>query len=116
MDDSHYGRSNSAYDQDSIQDDDPPPKRSRMSDARLVAIVAIAIAAFSTLIAFFSPNWLASERRFYGAKFVKLGLWETCFRSYSSPYDYDFHKYYVGCRWIFAFEYQNIRGLLLPGK
>ena len=106
---------NYSYDQDSIQDD-PPPKRARMSDARLVAIVAIAITAIATLIAFFSPNWLASERRFYGAAFVKLGLWETCFRSYVSPFDYDLIKYYAGCRWIFADEYQNIRSLLMPGN
>lgn len=87
-----------------------------MSDARLVALVAIGITALATIIGFFSPNWLASERRFFGATFVKLGLWETCFRSYVSPYDYDLVKYYVGCRWIFADEYQNIRGLLMPGN
>ena len=86
-----------------------------MSDARLVAVVAIVIAAIATWIAFVSPNWLASERRFYGAHFVKLGLWETCFRSFSSPDDYEMVKYYAGCRWIFADEYQNIRSFLMPG-
>ena len=108
---------NNSYDQESIQDDQPEQKqRDRMSDARLVAIVAISITAISTFIAFFSPNWLASERRLYGMKFVKLGLWETCFRSFNSPYDLEYRKYYAGCRWIFADEYQNIRGLLMPGK
>lgn len=110
---------NYSYDQESIEDerdDDGPPKRARMSDARLVAIVAIAITAISSCLAFFSPNWLASERRFYGAVFVKLGLWETCFRSFVSPFDLEMVKYYAGCRWIFADEYQNIRHLLMPGN
>lgn len=93
-----------------------PRRRRHVSDARLVALVAIAICALATFIAFFSPNWLASERRLYGAKFVKLGLWETCFRSYHSPEDFDLVKYYVGCRWIFAEEYQNIKHILMPGK
>ncbi len=112
----------SNYDGDSIEDDrveregEALDKRERMTDARLVAVVAIAITALSTFIAFFSPNWLASERRFYGAVFVKLGLWETCFRSYVSPYDLDMAKYYAGCRWIFANEYQDIRGLLMPSN
>ena len=112
-------RSSSNYEQESIRDETDPEyqrkQRPRMSDARLVAIVVIVITAISSFIAFFSPNWLASERRFYGAVFVKLGLWETCFRSLVAPEDYEMLKYYAGCRWIFADEYQNIRHFLMPG-
>ncbi|KAH9510807.1 hypothetical protein DERF_009313 [Dermatophagoides farinae] len=90
-------------------------KRKRMSDARIVAIAATTITAISAFIAFFSQYWLASERRLYGAKFVRLGLWATCFRSYVSPEDYEMSKYYAGCRWIFAEEYQNIKHILMPG-
>lgn len=92
------------------------PKRARLTDARIVAITATAICAITTIIAFFGPNWLASERRLYGIKFVRLGLWVTCFRSFHSPEDYDMVKYYVGCRWIFADEYQKIRHILMPGN
>ncbi len=86
----------------------------RMSDARVGALAVTAICSISTLIAFCTPNWLASDRRLYGANFVKLGLWETCFRSFRSPDDDDLTKYYSGCRWIFAEEYQNIRYFLMP--
>lgn len=90
-------------------------RRHRMSDSRIVALAATAICALSTFIAFFTPNWLASEKRLYGAKFVRLGLWATCFRSFVSPEDYEMVKYYAGCRWIFAEEYQNIKHILMPG-
>ncbi|RWS31635.1 claudin domain containing protein-like protein [Leptotrombidium deliense] len=86
----------------------------RMSDARIAVVFVTSFAFIATLIAFFSPNWLASERRFYGAEFDKLGLWETCFRSLRGADDLEFRKYYSGCRWIFAAEYQNIRGFLQP--
>lgn len=90
-------------------------RRRRMSDSRIVALAATTICALSTFIAFFTPNWLASEKRLYGAKFVRLGLWATCFRSFVSPEDYEMVKYYAGCRWIFAEEYQNIKHILMPG-
>ncbi|XP_054161055.1 uncharacterized protein LOC128959138 isoform X2 [Oppia nitens] len=89
-------------------------ERHRMTDARIAALVVTAICSVSTLIGFVTPNWLASDRRLYGANFVKLGLWETCFRSYHNPDDYDLTKYYSGCRWIFADEYYTIRHLLMP--
>lgn len=87
-----------------------------LSDARISLLAVIAIGGISTLIAFVSPYWLVSDRRLYGAEFVRLGLWETCFRSLRGPYDYEYRKYYSGCRWIFADEYQNIRGFLMPGS
>ncbi|XP_053206272.1 uncharacterized protein LOC128390560 [Panonychus citri] len=89
-----------------------------MSDARLSALAALALAFISTLIAFSTPYWLASDRRYYGAEFDKLGLWETCFRSIKNPYDFLYFKYYSGCRWVFSYEYSdgqtNLRDFLLP--
>lgn len=63
-------------------------------------------------IAFVTPNWLDSDRRYYGAVFVKLGLWETCFRSFHDPNDLNQRKYYAGCRWILTDEYQKLRGFI----
>lgn len=86
----------------------------RISDARAAALAVIFFCSVASLIAFVTPNWLASDRRLYGASFVKLGLWETCFRSIRGPFDDDYTKYYSGCRWIFAEEYQKIRSFLMP--
>ena len=91
-------------------------RSTRMSDARIGAIAVLAFSFLMTVIAFFTPYWLASERRLYGAEFDKLGLWETCFRSLRGPNDVEYSKYYSGCRWIFFYEYKNIRGFLLPGQ
>lgn len=86
------------------------------SDARVAVIAAMALGGVCTILAFFSPYWLVSDSRLYGAEFVRLGLWETCFRSLRGPDDFEFSKYFSGCRWIFREEYQSIRGFLLPGS
>ncbi|RWS12448.1 claudin domain containing protein-like protein [Dinothrombium tinctorium] len=86
----------------------------RKSDARIAAIAVTGFAFIVTVIAFFTPYWLASERRFYGSEFDKLGLWETCFRSIHSKDDLEMRKFYSGCRWIFAEEYRNLNDLLFP--
>ena len=87
----------------------------KRSDARVSVLSVMALGASLSFIAFVSPNWLASDTRLYGAEFVKLGLWETCFRSFKGPYDTEYRKYFAGCRWIFREEYQSIRGFLMPG-
>lgn len=83
---------------------------------RLSVFIILAIALVLTTIAFFSTNWLEVEKRYYGAKFKKLGLWRMCFNSFSAPDDSQYRKFYVGCRWIFADEYKPIRKFLLPGS
>ena len=90
-------------------------ERNKLSDARAGALAVTAFTFLITLIAFCSPYWLASDRRLYGQEFDKLGLWVTCFRSLRGPQDLEYTKYYSGCRWIFFYEYKNIRGFLLPG-
>lgn len=86
------------------------------SQLKLTIYIILGVALILTSIAFFSSNWLEVERRFYGSKFRKLGLWRMCFNSYSAPDDFQFKKFYVGCRWIFADEYRPIRRFLLPGS
>lgn len=83
---------------------------------KLTIYIILAVALVLTAIAFFSTNWLEVERRYYGSKFKKLGLWRMCFNSFSAPDDFQFKKFYVGCRWIFADEYRPIRKFLLPGS
>lgn len=85
------------------------------SDARVSVLAVLALGAISTFLAFVTPNWLASDTRLYGAEFLKLGLWETCFRSFRGIDDTEFRKYFAGCRWIFREEYQTIRSFLMPG-
>lgn len=89
---------------------------SEATQLRLTVFIILVVAFVLTSIAFFSTNWLEVERRYYGSKFKKLGLWRMCFNSYSAPDDYQFRKFYVGCRWIFADEYKAIRKFLLPGR
>lgn len=84
------------------------------SQLKLTVYIIFTVALVLISIAFFSTNWLEAERRYYGSKFKKLGLWRMCFNSYSAPDDYQFKKFYVGCRWIFAEEYRPIRKFLLP--
>ncbi|KAJ8951818.1 hypothetical protein NQ318_019791 [Aromia moschata] len=76
----------------------------------VVAFVLIAV-AFST------PSWLVSDYRITGAKLNRLGLWAHCFRSLADPYDTSYHRFFVGCRWIydpFTTGYDQIRGYLVP--
>jgi len=86
----------------------------RRSDARVSVLAVLALGASLSFLSFVTPNWLASDTRLYGAEFVKLGLWETCFRSFRGPHDFEYRKYFAGCRWIFREEYQTIRSFLLP--
>lgn len=90
--------------------------RNSRSDARFSVLAIMALGSSVSIAAFFTPNWLASDTRLYGTEFVKLGLWETCFRSLKGPDDLEFRKYFSGCRWIFREEYQSIRSFLTPGQ
>lgn len=85
------------------------------SELRIAIFIILTVALVLTGIAFFTSNWLEAERRYYGSKFKRLGLWRMCFNSYSAPDDFQLKKFYVGCRWVFADEYKPIRKFLLPG-
>lgn len=87
--------------------------------ATSLRIAANGFAAFcfaAIFIAFVTPYWLNSDRRYYGAVFLRLGLWETCFRSFHDPTDLAQRKYYAGCRWILTDEYQKLRGFIEQRK
>ena len=86
------------------------------SQLKLTVYIILAVALVLIGVGFFSSNWLEVERRYYGSKFRKLGLWRMCFNSYNAPDNYQIKKFYVGCRWIFADEYKPIRQFLLPGS
>lgn len=70
----------------------------------------------SLLVAFVTPYWLKCDYRYYGAVFLRMGLWETCFRSFHDPYDLRLKKYYAGCRWILTKEYNSLRGFIEQRK
>lgn len=90
--------------------------RANLTQLRLTIVAVLAVALILIALAFFSSNWLESERRYYGSKFKRLGLWRMCFNSFSAPDDTQFRKFYVGCRWVFADEYKPIRRFILPGS
>lgn len=86
--------------------------RFKASRVRLFAN-GFAVFCFAVIfLSFVTPYWLISDRRYYGAVFVRLGLWETCFRSFHDPDDLAMRKYYAGCRWILTDEYQKLRSFI----
>ncbi|KAK8778102.1 hypothetical protein V5799_020557 [Amblyomma americanum] len=69
-----------------------------MSLGRKAGYLFTAMSLVLVFIAFTTPYWLASDPRVYSAQLLRLGLWETCFRSFADPRDLNMEKYYVGCR------------------
>lgn len=84
------------------------------SQLRLVTVYLLSVTTILISFAFFSSNWLEAERRYYGSKFRKLGLWTFCFNSFSAKDDRMFRKFYVGCKWVYSEDYKLIRSYLLP--
>ncbi|KAG8185108.1 hypothetical protein JTE90_014583 [Oedothorax gibbosus] len=80
--------------------------------ARGLAVFSFA----SVLLSFVTPYWLKCDKRYYGGVFLRMGLWETCFRSFHDPYDVKLRKYYAGCRWILTHEYNTLRGFIEQRK
>ncbi|XP_022669068.1 uncharacterized protein LOC111265080 [Varroa jacobsoni] len=81
-------------------------------DGRAGGIMFAHVGFVATFLAFVTPYWLKSDFRAYSAQFLRTGLWETCFRSHSSPDDLEQRKFYVGCRWILTYEYNRLRDTL----
>ncbi|UYV80228.1 pck [Cordylochernes scorpioides] len=65
------------------------------------------------IIAFASPYWLESYSNTH-SEFVRLGLWEACFRDYRHP-PYQYDEKFNGCHWYYSYKFQNIRDWLQPG-
>lgn len=85
-----------------------PPASGLLLGAGLVAYLATVL----LLISFASPYWLESYQE-ANAEFVRLGLWDVCFRNYRHP-SYQYDETFNGCHWIHSYTYQNIRDWLLP--
>lgn len=87
-----------------------PPASGLLLGAGLVAYLATVL----LLISFASPYWLESYQE-ANAEFVRLGLWDVCFRNYRHP-SYQYDETFNGCHWIHSYAYQNIRDWLLPSE
>ncbi|KAL3892219.1 hypothetical protein ACJMK2_004449 [Sinanodonta woodiana] len=78
----------------------------------LVSFGLCCLCTLFTVIGFSSPNWLESYSESQST-FVRLGLWEACFRNYRNDRD-QLAKTYDGCWWIFSYEYRPIWQWLSP--
>ncbi|XP_022237132.1 uncharacterized protein LOC106477097 isoform X3 [Limulus polyphemus] len=85
----------------------------KTSGALLTGSILAFVAGVLLLISFSSPYWLVSYPETY-SEFVRLGLWDVCFRNYRHP-PYQYDEKFDGCHWIFSYKYQNIRDWLQPG-
>lgn len=85
---------------------------SQLSLGRKAGYGFAAISFVLVFVAFSTPYWLASDPRVYSAQLLRLGLWETCFRSFSNPNDLNMEKFYVGCRWVLTYEYNTLRDFI----
>ncbi|XP_077516869.1 claudin superfamily protein pickel isoform X1 [Amblyomma americanum] len=86
-----------------------PPASGLLLGAGLVAYLATLV----LLVSFASPYWLESYEEAH-MEFVRLGLWDVCFRNYRHP-SYQYDETFDGCHWVHSYTYQNIRDWLLPG-
>nr|CAI5837051.1 unnamed protein product [Callosobruchus analis] len=80
----------------------------------ICAIALTTIASLFVLISFCTSYWLVNDGKVEDPKFIRLGLWEVCFRNFEDfrhQYDYRF----TGCWWVFEEEYYIIFDFLLPG-
>ena len=73
--------------------------------------------------AYVAPDWIKvdRERAPSGTKFMKLGLWMSCYSNLHDPYYYDpyLSSGYDGCRWIYypvVSTFTDLREYILPGE
>lgn len=66
------------------------------------------------LIAFVTPCWLETDGQLENPKFIRIGLWQVCFKDFEDPRHYYDTKFYQ-CWWVFEEEYYIIHDILLPG-
>ncbi|CAG9863280.1 unnamed protein product [Phyllotreta striolata] len=84
------------------------------SKTGLSAVALTTIASIFVVISFCTPYWLVNDGKVEDPKFIRIGLWEVCFRNFEDfrhQYDYRF----TGCWWVFEEEYYIIFDFLLPG-
>lgn len=90
------------------------PPKARSSWYLLIGGILAFLATLVLFISFCSPYWLESYPETY-AEFVRMGLWNFCFRNYRHP-SYQYDELFDGCHWVFSYKYQNIRDWMQPGK
>ncbi|XP_012264925.1 uncharacterized protein LOC105691182 [Athalia rosae] len=79
-----------------------------------VAAICTGLAFVFVVIAFTTPYWLETDGKLAEPKFIRLGLWQVCFKNFKDIrhlYDTRFND----CWWIFEEEYYIIQDFLLPG-
>lgn len=81
----------------------------------LFGLIFTVITFVCFMIGFSSPNWIEHFNKYTERQFVKMGLWEVCFKQWSYYKDY-LGKKYNGCWWIFSFEYRPVWSWLNPCK
>lgn len=86
----------------------------QISQRFVIISVFCLLAWILMLISFASPYWLSSVQGTY-SDFVRLGLWDVCFRNYRHP-QYQYDEIFSGCHWIYSTKYQKIRDWLQPSK
>nr|XP_023011978.1 uncharacterized protein LOC111502200 [Leptinotarsa decemlineata] len=80
----------------------------------ICAIAVTVAASIFVIISFCSPYWLVNDEKIQDPQFIKIGLWEVCFRNFRDfRHQYDFN--FTGCWWVFEEEYYIIFDFLLPG-
>ncbi|RWS09089.1 uncharacterized protein B4U79_01739 [Dinothrombium tinctorium] len=86
---------------------------SYISRQMYIAALVCLLAWILLIIAFASPYWLSSYKYTYSS-FVRLGLWDFCFRDFRHPY-FQYDEKFDGCHWVYSSRYHNIRDWLQPG-
>ncbi|XP_067665560.1 uncharacterized protein [Haliotis asinina] len=79
----------------------------------LFGLIFTVITFVCFMVGFSSPNWIEHFNKYTERQFVKMGLWEVCFKQWSYYKDY-LGKKYNGCWWIFSFEYRPVWSWLNP--
>ncbi|GIX68099.1 hypothetical protein CDAR_197191 [Caerostris darwini] len=89
-----------------------PPPKARSSWYLLIGGIFAFLASLILFISFCSPYWFESYPETY-SEFVRMGLWNFCFRNYRHP-SYQYDELFDGCHWVFSYKYQNIRDWMQP--
>ena len=91
----------------------------RLSGNTLLAVIGVLLAGalICHVIALSTNNWLYSARELTGGPgggtFLRLGLWNACFRDYIHLHENP-ARLYTGCHRLYSEYFVNIRSWLIP--
>ncbi|KAJ3632861.1 hypothetical protein MTP99_009844 [Tenebrio molitor] len=80
----------------------------------ICAVILSVTSFFFILTAFCSGYWLVNDGQIPDPKFLRIGLWEVCFRNFED-FRHHYDNKFTGCWWVFEEEYYIIHDFLLPG-